>query len=79
MARFHGYRTCTTCGTANATGHFLDLHKERYCLPCYSRKVNPEHPSLEEMVSARDESLATWKCQKWRRSDSKLPNGPQSY
>jgi len=78
MSRFHGYLLCVTCGSPNANGHFLDLNGERFCLPCYVLKVNPEHPSTDEMKAAKEQALATWKCAKWSRDDYKLPNGPLS-
>lgn len=78
MARFHGYRNCDSCNTENASGHFLDLDEKRLCLPCYVSMVKPDHDGIAAMTAARDEALKAWKCQKWKRSDSKLPNGPYS-
>ncbi|GIS43723.1 MAG: hypothetical protein Ct9H90mP16_07930 [Candidatus Poseidoniales archaeon] len=41
--------------------NFVDVDSERYCLGCWTKKSNPEHPEIEqivEKVEAEVESMA---------------------
>jgi|AP45_3_1055517.scaffolds.fasta_scaffold07081_3 hypothetical protein len=78
MPKFHGFGTCVVCKTDCVSMHFLDVAGERHCLACFTSLANPDHPDIAEMRTAAEAALAEWRCTKWNRDDTKLPNGPQS-
>ena len=58
--------------------NFVDVDRERYCLGCWTKKSNPEHPEIEQIVEKVEAEVEVWRCQKHTRDENGLPDGPKS-
>jgi len=79
MAKFEGWGQCGVCSIWVHAGDFVDTwdnHHGRICIPCYWEDVNPSHPDIDSKRADIASRQKKWKCLKWRREDSKSPNGP---
>ncbi len=79
MPKFEGFGQCKICNVWVSSGDFVDIPNHgRHCVPCWWKKVQPRHPLIAETKSSIIGKEMKWRCLKWRRKDSKLPNGPLS-
>ena len=58
--------------------NFVDFESKRYCLWCWVKKNNPNHPELDQIEEKVRAEVEVWRCQKFTRDENGLPNGPES-
>lgn len=78
MAKHHAWRRCVVCDVQCTPMNFVDVDRERYCLGCWTKKSNPEHPDIEQIVDKVEAEVEVWRCQKRTRDENGLPDGPKS-
>ena len=78
MARFHTLRKCVVCGIQCTPLNFVDVDEGRTCLACWTERVNPDHPDLDDIRARVQDEVKVWRCQKHTRDEYGLPDGPKS-
>ena len=78
MAKHHTWRKCADCGIQCTPMNFVDVDKERFCLACWTARVNPEHPEMKAIIEKVEAEVEVWRCQKHTRDEYALPDGPKS-
>ena len=58
--------------------NFVDVDSERFCLACWTSRVNPEHPDMEAIIEKVEAEVQVWRCQKQTRDENGLADGPKS-
>ncbi len=78
MAKHHAWRNCADCGIQCTPMNFVDVDRERFCLACWTARVNPEHPQMDAIIEKVEAEVEVWRCQKHTQDEYALPDGPKS-